>query len=313
MNVNKGTVYLPEFQDTTKFYRGERNFNPGNIEKTKDDWLGEIDGTDPRFMSFTHPIYGIRAIVKLLINYRKKYGLNTIYKLIARWAPPGENDTKAYAEAVAKEVCFGMNEELSEAQFSASLPALTKRIISVECTRCIYTKDAIIEGITMAQSGRRVIGVMFTEIETAPSTPENVLPAGPSGPARPYLGAKLVYASMKTVGGANGYELPDGSWVAKETFDKQYVSLDERDHGAPDVSECTISQLIRSEAELVPGNNIYIHVAMLRFGNPVVTTVEYPVEEAQRPAAKEMCHQQARDKIHTLLSQMLAWAIAGIE
>nr|WP_237043559.1 hypothetical protein [Pseudomonas aeruginosa] len=41
-------------------------------------------------------------MAKLLLNYRKVYGLRTVESLIARWAPSNENNTRAYASAVAR-------------------------------------------------------------------------------------------------------------------------------------------------------------------------------------------------------------------
>ena len=47
---------------------------------------------------------GFRAMAKLLLTYRKKYGLHSIDAVIARWAPPGENPTANYVEFVKKNV-----------------------------------------------------------------------------------------------------------------------------------------------------------------------------------------------------------------
>ena len=45
--------------------------------------------------------YGYRAIFKILSNYYRNYKLDTIRKMIGRWAPENENDTEAYIKAVA--------------------------------------------------------------------------------------------------------------------------------------------------------------------------------------------------------------------
>ena len=59
-------------------YRGERISNPFNIDKSKSLWEGKIDGPDKRFESFSSPVYGIRAGVKLLRTYFEKYGLQIL-------------------------------------------------------------------------------------------------------------------------------------------------------------------------------------------------------------------------------------------
>lgn len=88
--------------------RGLRNNNPLNIEKTKGDtpWQGEIvPSKDSRFAQFTKIAYGYRAAFKLLNNYQRLYGLDTIRKMITRWAPPGKadnNHTENYIRTVAE-------------------------------------------------------------------------------------------------------------------------------------------------------------------------------------------------------------------
>lgn len=84
--------------------RGLRNNNPLNIEKTKggNPWLGEIvPSADSRFAQFRSMAYGYRAAFKLLNNYQRTYGLDTIRKMISRWAPSNENHTDAYVETVS--------------------------------------------------------------------------------------------------------------------------------------------------------------------------------------------------------------------
>lgn len=82
--------------------RGIRLNNPGNI-RIGSDWKGlSEDQVDSSFCTFTNPEYGIRAIAKIISKYYDQYGLNTVRKIIDRWAPPNENDTDAYAEHVAK-------------------------------------------------------------------------------------------------------------------------------------------------------------------------------------------------------------------
>lgn len=83
--------------------RGLRVNNPGNIEISKggNPWLGEIiPSADSRFAQFKSMAYGYRAMFKLLDNYNKNYGLNTVASMINRWAPSEENYTTAYIDFV---------------------------------------------------------------------------------------------------------------------------------------------------------------------------------------------------------------------
>lgn len=89
---------------TTKTPRGIRNNNPGNI-RWGDDWKGLVpkdQRTDKSFCQFITPEYGIRAMIIILRNYQRKYGLNTVSGIIKRWAPPNENNTQAYINSVAQ-------------------------------------------------------------------------------------------------------------------------------------------------------------------------------------------------------------------
>lgn len=85
--------------------RGLRNNNPLNIEKTKggNPWQGEIvPSADSRFAQFKSMAYGYRAAFKLLNNYQRNYGIDTIRKMISRWAPSNENYTHNYVKAVSE-------------------------------------------------------------------------------------------------------------------------------------------------------------------------------------------------------------------
>lgn len=83
--------------------RGLRNNNPANIRRSKDKWKGlrEVQD-DPEFFQFEEMKWGYRAMLRVLQNYRKLHGCETIADFINRWAPPTENDTTAYIKAVCQ-------------------------------------------------------------------------------------------------------------------------------------------------------------------------------------------------------------------
>lgn len=83
--------------------RGLRNNNPGNIRKSKDLFLGEIrPSADKAFKQFENMAYGYRAMFRILGNYVRHYKLDTLEKVITRWAPPKENNTKNYIKSVSE-------------------------------------------------------------------------------------------------------------------------------------------------------------------------------------------------------------------
>lgn len=82
--------------------RGYRNNNPGNIRINGDKFQGEvIPSRDKEFKQFESMAYGYRAIFKILRNYQRNYSLDTIRKMISRWAPESENNTLAYVMTVS--------------------------------------------------------------------------------------------------------------------------------------------------------------------------------------------------------------------
>ena len=81
--------------------RGYRNNNPLNIRISANAWAGKLrPNTDGTFEQFRTMAHGYRAAFVLLRTYIDQYRLTTPRSIIARWAPPSENDTAAYLAAV---------------------------------------------------------------------------------------------------------------------------------------------------------------------------------------------------------------------
>ncbi|MEG1860990.1 MAG: structural protein P5 [Bacteroidaceae bacterium] len=93
--------------------RGLRNKNPLNIRRTSTSWQGlRKTQTDPAFFQFTSLEYGYRAAFRTLHTYYTRYHLRTIAQMIARWAPPVENDTKKYIQVVARRAGISADAEV---------------------------------------------------------------------------------------------------------------------------------------------------------------------------------------------------------
>lgn len=129
--------------------RGIRNNNPGNIKKGSDKWKGAVDSlngkSDATFVQFSSPEYGIRAFARILRSY-KKAGAVTLDQIITKWAPPSENNTKAYKAAVIKRTGFAAKRVISEADY----PALIAAMIRQENTTQPYPLELIKRGVSMA-------------------------------------------------------------------------------------------------------------------------------------------------------------------
>lgn len=142
--------------------RGVRNNNPGNIDfNPRNAWQGqlglEVGVAKPRFARFDEPENGIRALGKLLINYRGKdgmpgvggKGIDTVLETISRWAPSSENDTQAYAAAVAKRIGVRPTDPIN-IKDPATLRAMVLGIIVHENGGKPYPDQVIDEGVRRA-------------------------------------------------------------------------------------------------------------------------------------------------------------------
>jgi len=130
--------------------RGIRNNNPGNIRLSKDKWQGLAPSQpDKEFFTFQNPVYGIRAIARLLINYQDDYGLRTIRGIISRWAPASENNTEAYIKRVAERTGFDADQPLDLHQHEYLKP-LVIAIIWHENAQQPYTGEQIDKALVLA-------------------------------------------------------------------------------------------------------------------------------------------------------------------
>jgi hypothetical protein len=101
--------------------RGLRNNNPGNLRPSGDDWKGMI-GVQDNFIVFSDLSWGIRAMATDLANKISNGGLNTITKIVNRYAPASDgNDVAAYIGKamkpvrighISRETGFGPNQDL---------------------------------------------------------------------------------------------------------------------------------------------------------------------------------------------------------
>lgn len=87
---NTGLSYLGRID----LPRGLSNNNPGNIRiNPNNNWKGKVpeeQNTDGAFEQFRYYVYGVRAMIKLILNYRNM-GHNTISSIINRYSPVSDN------------------------------------------------------------------------------------------------------------------------------------------------------------------------------------------------------------------------------
>ena len=113
--------------------RGYRNNNPLNIRiNAANNWKGKVplsQNTDGAFEQFVSMPYGFRAAFVLLRNYiNGNYSgggqpkLNTIRKLIGRWAPINENNTDNYITHVVSWSGIPADRVISASDANALIP-----------------------------------------------------------------------------------------------------------------------------------------------------------------------------------------------
>jgi hypothetical protein len=137
--------------------RAFRNNNPGNIN-AGEQWQGLMprsqmtpeQAAEDRFAVFAAPKWGFRALAIVLKNYEVKYGLDTVRKVISRWAPPSENNTDAYVQAVASALGKGPDDHI-DLHDPKTLEALAKAIAIHESGGWLFADTDLVAGVAMAE------------------------------------------------------------------------------------------------------------------------------------------------------------------
>lgn len=137
--------------------RGVRNNNPGNVKKGGSTWRGAspaADQTDPVFVRFTDPKWGIRVIAYLLKSYQRNKGKRTLRQLISEpggWAPSNVDDNPSgYANFIADRLDVTIDTPLYFETNPAQLRAVVVAIIAFENNGFSYAASVVDEGIALA-------------------------------------------------------------------------------------------------------------------------------------------------------------------
>ncbi|MEZ0226525.1 MAG: structural protein P5 [Alphaproteobacteria bacterium] len=112
--------------------RGIRNHNPGNIRHGRSEWAGSASTQpDPQFVVFTDAVFGLRALMRLLLTHYRKFGLDSVESILNRFAPPHENATDHYIAAVTREMRVTRRQPLN-LENEYTLIALSRAIVHYE-------------------------------------------------------------------------------------------------------------------------------------------------------------------------------------
>lgn len=140
-------VKPPADIEPPKATRNVRNNNPGNIKKLGKwgEWQGVAkDQDDPTFVKFSTPEYGLRAMARILGNYKTKHGIDTVKGMVERWSA---TDQKSYTASMAKALGVKPTDKID---IDKLLPQIMASIIHTEGGSSPYTQEQINAGIRMA-------------------------------------------------------------------------------------------------------------------------------------------------------------------
>lgn len=145
----KPVQHAPNFNTDTRPL-GIRNNNPGNIEPDKrSNWIGAT-GVNGRFLTFSEPLYGLRAMARNLANQKRLYGLNTIRNMLYKYAPPEDNnDTASYIAFVESKSGYDAREEIDFEDEHVLLNVM-KAMIRMENGENPYSDELIQHAIAIA-------------------------------------------------------------------------------------------------------------------------------------------------------------------
>lgn len=132
--------------------RGVLCNNPMNLMMSEKLWQGEVRPTlDPqeRLCTFDSMENGVRGGVKTLMTYYRVHGLKTVSQMIHRYAPPVENNTCAYTDAVCEKMGV-QPDELLHMEDRKTVEDLVGAIIHHEQGYDCCTPDEIEAGTTRA-------------------------------------------------------------------------------------------------------------------------------------------------------------------
>lgn len=133
--------------------RGIRNNNPGNLRT--DVFQGTKGVDDEGYAQFETPEQGLRAQAKNLITQQEKHGLRTVEAIISKYAPPNENNTIAYINAVSAALDVKPDEQIN-VKDPETLQKLMNAMIKHENGVQPYSPLQIAAGADAALNGKEI-------------------------------------------------------------------------------------------------------------------------------------------------------------
>lgn len=207
------TVDTPQGPRTVVGDRAMRNNNPGNIEAGNyANSYGAI-GTDGRFAVFGSRLTGTRAQAGLIFG--KNYANLTLGQAIAKYAPSFENNSAAYAAAVAAAAGVSLDtkmKDIPEAKRAAVVAGM--QAVEGNTQANVYDAQGNLVGTVDATSPRTPstaptpYGPDSQMADTTPGAPIGHVARAPLGPATATPSATGLFSGMATPRGINTPSAP---------------------------------------------------------------------------------------------------------
>lgn len=128
--------------------RAERNNNPGNLNYAGQAGAVLEDGSNARFAKFGSTAEGVSALAKQLQRYGER-GLDTVSKIINKYAPSSENNTQAYIDTLSKRLGVTGDQKL-DLNDTTTLTGLIKGIARHEAGSDYLSDSDLMTGLSMA-------------------------------------------------------------------------------------------------------------------------------------------------------------------
>lgn len=187
------TVNTPQGPRTIVGDRAVRNNNPGNIEAgSYANSYGAI-GTDGRFAVFGSRLTGTRAQAGLIFG--KNYANLTLRQAIAKYAPSFENNTAAYAAAVAAAAGVSLDTKMKDIPANKQAAVVAgMQAVEGNTQANVYDGQGNLVG-TIDPTSPRTPNTAPTpysadsqQADTTPGAPIGHVSRSPLGPAAPAMG-----------------------------------------------------------------------------------------------------------------------------
>ena len=157
---------------------GLRQNNPGNIRPGA-GFIGET-GQGSGYATFQNPLFGGRALARLLSTYKNQYGISNVDSLIDRYAPSGDNTMESrsnYKGFIANKLGVGKDDEIDLDDDNTKLGVM-KAIVEFENRNENPYSDQeynlMIQSAKMDDEGK--VSDLLTNTNSARSVKNNVSP-----------------------------------------------------------------------------------------------------------------------------------------